>query len=87
MWTFPKARSRVVTKSLKRIAMRRALVLTNEAARHPFRASLPPHVTERSGEVEQTVPWHVSLGLTRQNFEWAAATYCAGFVGTLTFFA
>jgi hypothetical protein len=24
--------------------MRRSLVLTNEAARHPFRASLPPHV-------------------------------------------
>lgn len=27
--------------------MRRALVLTDESARHPFRASLPPHV--RSG--------------------------------------
>jgi len=25
--------------------MRRSLVLTNETARHPFRASLPPHVT------------------------------------------
>ncbi len=24
--------------------MRRALVLTDETARHPFRASLPPHV-------------------------------------------
>ena len=24
--------------------MRRALVLTDESARHPFRASLPPHV-------------------------------------------
>lgn len=25
--------------------MRRSLVLTDETARHPFRASLPPHVT------------------------------------------
>lgn len=67
--------------------MRRALVLTNEAAKHPFRASLPPHVLERAGEVEQTVPWRIRLGLTRKNVEWAAATYVTGFVGTLTFFA
>jgi hypothetical protein len=28
--------------------MRRALVLTNESARHPFRRSLPPRVTALS---------------------------------------
>ncbi|MDQ1230945.1 MULTISPECIES: hypothetical protein [unclassified Sphingomonas] len=27
--------------------MRRRLILTNEAARHPFRRSLPPPVTQR----------------------------------------
>ncbi|MCL4673204.1 MAG: hypothetical protein KJZ64_09780 [Sphingomonadaceae bacterium] len=32
--------------------MRRALVLTDETARHPFLASLPPHV--RSGEVPKS---------------------------------
>ena len=31
----------MVNKALTRFRMRRALVLTNEAARHPFRQSLP----------------------------------------------
>jgi hypothetical protein len=30
--------------------MRRALVLTTEAARHPFRMSLPPHVFRLEGD-------------------------------------
>ena len=66
--------------------MRRALVLTDESVRHPFRASLPPHVVPRANEIERTVPWRLRLGLTRENAEAAMATYAAGFVATLTFF-
>ncbi|QDM40424.1 hypothetical protein C0V74_04725 [Altererythrobacter sp. TH136] len=40
--------------------MRRSLVLTDESARHPFRASLPPHVC-RGGPVVETRPsWVIS---------------------------
>ena len=67
--------------------MRRALVLTNEAARHPFRASLPPCVFERADRVEQTVPWRLSLGLSRSDMRSLAATYSAGFIATLAFIA
>lgn len=34
----------MVTNGLIPVAMRRNLVLTDESARHPFLASLPPHV-------------------------------------------
>ncbi|GGD53304.1 hypothetical protein GRI62_04860 [Erythrobacter arachoides] len=67
--------------------MRRALVLTDESARHPFRASLPPHVVLRANEVERTVPWRLKLRLTRQEAESVLATYAAGFVGTLAYFS
>lgn len=36
----------MVTKALMGFSMRRSLVLSNEKARHPFRASLPMHVFE-----------------------------------------
>ena len=66
--------------------MRRALVLTNEAVRHPFRASIPPCAFARAGRIEQTVPWRQRLSLNRRDLETVAATYGAGFVATLTFF-
>lgn len=67
--------------------MRRALVLTNESARHPFRASIPPIALERANEIEKPAPWRkrLALGLTRQDLETVAATYTAGFVATITF--
>jgi len=68
--------------------MRRALVLTNDAARHPFRASLPPCVFTREGEIEATVPWRQAMfGLSRSDLHTVLATWCAGFLGTLTFIA
>ena len=67
--------------------MRRALVLTDESARHPFRASLPPCVLGRAGEVEQAVPWHLRLGLTRDDVGSVLATWAAGFAATLAFIA
>ena len=42
--------------------MRRALVLTSEAARHPFRAALPPHVL---GEEQAFDPRRRMIAVTR----------------------
>lgn len=40
--------------------MRRSLVLTDEQARHPFRASLPPHVLRGDSVVLDRKSWAVS---------------------------
>jgi len=52
--------------------MRRSLVLTDESARHPFRASLPPHIREY--RVEARVPWREQLWRDARGF---MQTYCA----------
>lgn len=67
--------------------MRRALVLTTESSRHPFRASLPPHVLRRAGEVENAAPWRQRLGIARRDVELFGTTYVGGVIGTLTFLA
>ena len=41
----------MVTNILTLLLMRRSLALSNEAARHPFRASLPPHVLRVPEEI------------------------------------
>jgi hypothetical protein len=57
--------------------MRRALVLTDERRRHPFLASLPPHVRQPLAEVVETPsPWK----LNANDWQQAGATYIAGFV-------
>jgi hypothetical protein len=63
--------------------MRRALVLTDETARHPFLASLPPHV--RGGHRPQTARsrWH----LTAADFRGFFATYFASLVAIGIFIA
>jgi len=64
--------------------MRRALVLTDERRRHPFLASLPPHVRKPLGnEVADVSAWK----LTASDWRQAAATYVAGFVAISTFLA
>ena len=63
--------------------MRRALVLGDETARHPFLASLPPHV--RAGARPQ--PAARQWALNPQDLRDAAATYCAGFVAVSLYFA
>ena len=60
--------------------MRRSLVLTDEAARHPFRASLPPHV--REDRVEARVPWREQLWHDARGF---AQTYCACLLAVTAF--
>lgn len=65
--------------------MRRALVLTNESARHPFRASLPPHVCSADPvEIHADKPdWK----LTTSDMRGFATVYFATFAAALAFIA
>ena len=63
--------------------MRRHLVLTDEIARHPFRAQLPPHVRSREYEAPAEVLWK----LTREDVRGFATVYFATFAAALVFFA
>ena len=60
--------------------MRRSLVLTDEAARHPFRASLPPQVCE--DRIEARVPWREQLWHDARGF---AQAYCASLAAISVF--
>ena len=53
--------------------MRRNLVLTDESARHWFRASLPPHVKRNLVLIPAEALWR----LTVQDVRGAASTYVA----------
>ena len=67
------------------MAMRRSLVLTDESARHPFRASLPPHWREHRHETaERRVPWRDLLLDDVRGF---AQTYLACFLAITVFIA
>jgi hypothetical protein len=67
------------------MAMRRSLVLTDETARHPFRASLPPHVCGKStDDVETRVPWRERLADDVRGFVQA---YCACLLAVTAFIA
>ena len=65
---------------MKTALPRRSLVLTTESARHPFRASLPPHVFT-PGAGAPAASWRMGRRDWRQFF----ATYLAGFVAVTTF--
>jgi hypothetical protein len=62
--------------------MRRALVLTDEGARHPFRRSLPRHVNRVPAPPRFTAtrPW-----ITRQEARTFVQFYVACFVATLLY--
>jgi hypothetical protein len=60
--------------------MRRALVLTDEAKRHPFRANLPPHVVQDKPAVHRT-------GITRKDWYDLLTAYCSCFAAVFTFIA
>jgi len=63
--------------------MRRSLVLTDEQARHPFLASLAPHV--RRGEAPGRVPRsHPSWFKDLRDF---LAAYCACFIAVSLYIA
>lgn len=63
--------------------MRRSLVLTDETARHPFRASLPPHVRSREYEAPAEVLWR----LTTEDVRGFVSVYLATFAAALVFIA
>ena len=73
----------MVTFGLIPNPMKRALVLTDEQSKHPFRASLPAHV--RSNEYE--APAEVLWKLTRDDVRGFATTYFAAFAAVLVFIA
>ncbi|MFC0589050.1 hypothetical protein ACFFF7_06455 [Novosphingobium aquiterrae] len=64
--------------------MRRALVLSDEAARHPFLASLPAHVRLTDEAAISRPRWP---GLSRAMLRDMAATYCASFIAVSVFIA
>lgn len=59
----------MVTIALTSLPMRRALVLTNESARHPFRASLPAHVLQVEEEIEPVVEPEVAAAMVAKTQE------------------
>lgn len=65
--------------------MRRALVLTDEGARHPFRASLPAHICRGvpSPPARRTTDWR----LTPSDMRGFATAYFATFAAVLAFIA
>jgi hypothetical protein len=63
---------------------RRALVLTSDGARHPFRQTLPPHVCARLVEEPRPSWWRQILDDDWKRF---FQTYCAGFVAVVVYLA
>jgi hypothetical protein len=61
---------------------RRYLVLSDEAARHPFRASLPPHVRM---PLEETPEPARNWRITRRDWRQFIATYSAAFIVVTAF--
>ncbi len=63
--------------------MRRALVVTDESARHPFLQSLPPHVRRGAAAKPARGGWNVSL----RDWRDFLLSYCACFVAVSAYIA
>jgi hypothetical protein len=63
---------------------RRALVLTDESVRHPFRMTLPPHV--RSG-ARAVSPRPRMPAISTRDWRDFFAAYCATFIVVMIFIA
>ncbi|MCR2833442.1 hypothetical protein [Parerythrobacter lacustris] len=63
--------------------MRRSLVLTDEAAGHPFLASLPPHI--RAGAKPKAA--RAKLRLSKEDWRGFLTAYIGCFVAVSIFFA
>lgn len=61
--------------------MRRALVLTDESARHPFRAQLPGRSRREPVTASRTTDWR----LTATDVRGFATAYFASFAAVLAF--
>ncbi len=66
--------------------MRRALVLTDESARHPFRAQLPMS-WRLLDEVENRRSWRLNFGLDASDIKQFASAYTAVFLAVSAFIA
>ncbi len=62
---------------------RRSLVVTDETARHPFLASLPPHVRHGGQPLALRRGWN----LKRSDWRDFLFAYCASFVAVMLFIA
>lgn len=62
---------------------RRSLVITDESARHPFLASLPPHVRSAAQPMALRRGWR----LEARDWRDFLAAYCASFVAVMMFIA
>lgn len=67
------------------IPTRRALVLVDEAARHPFLRSLPPHVRQPLEEAAPEESPERKRWLTLRDIREFLMAYCAMFVAVSTF--
>ena len=66
--------------------MRRHLVLGDETARHPFLASLPPHVRGQSSLASPPrSDWRSALRITREDVRGFATSYIACLVAAAAF--
>jgi hypothetical protein len=63
--------------------MRRSLVLTDESARHPFRASLPPHVRASAEPMPARPAWVI----TRDDVQGFVTAYFACLAAVAVFIA
>jgi hypothetical protein len=63
--------------------MRRSLVLADEAARHPFLRSLPPHVRQ----VDEPLAPRKPRGAWLKDLRFFLMAYCACFLSASVYFA
>lgn len=61
--------------------MRRALVMTDETARHPFLASLPPHIRGFAVQGPAQRTWRITV----QDVKDFLLAYCACFLAVSAF--
>lgn len=73
----------MVNKFLTISFMRRSLVLTDETARHPFLAQLPPHV-RNPGRPEKAA---IRRGIAAQDVREFLLAYCACFMAVSLYIA
>lgn len=62
---------------------RRALVITDESARHPFLASLPPHIRGEAHFAPPQWTWRITV----QDVKDFLLAYCACFLAVTAFIA
>ncbi|VWX46399.1 hypothetical protein [Novosphingobium sp. 9U] len=72
---------------MKPNSLRRALVLTTEQARHPFRQSLPPHVFRPYPDEPEEAGERSLRQVFNEDWRSLVSTYCATFVVITAFLA